>query len=109
MRIVGIGGETSVRFGPPPHRPAPKPKPGPATSGRSLVPVMPPVAAEPDPSAAVSRRSRPSAPFMAHMIATHLGLAQTRARRRASFGEAAALYGAGRPRDGGARILSASA
>lgn len=106
MPIVGIG-EAAVRWGAPCPRSRPAEKSAAPISGRSLVPVMP--AAEPPSKVAGVARSRPSAPFLAQMIATRLGLPQTRAKRRGSFGQAAALYVARRPAAGGARILSASA
>lgn len=107
MPIVGIG-EAAVRLGAPSPRSRPAEKSAAPISGRSLVPVM--LAAEEPPSKVAGvARSRPSAPFLAQMIATRLGLPQTRAKRRGSFGQAAALYVARRPAAGGARILSASA
>jgi hypothetical protein len=42
-----------------------------------------------------ARAARPYAPFIAQLIAAKLGFSQMRARRRASFGEAAAAYDAG--------------
>jgi hypothetical protein len=39
-------------------------------------------------------RARPSAPFLAHLVAAAQGAPQTRARRRATADHAAALYGA---------------
>ncbi|MBZ0216873.1 MAG: hypothetical protein K8F25_09995 [Fimbriimonadaceae bacterium] len=41
--------------------------------------------------------SRQSAPLIAHLIATHLELPQTRMRRRASFKSASNAYDSGRP------------
>lgn len=43
--------------------------------------------------ASTSRRSRPHAPLVAQLIATALGVEQTRVRRRGTVDEAAALYG----------------
>jgi hypothetical protein len=106
MRITGIGGESSVRLGVRSHQPPCAPEKADApVSGRSLVPVEPVVAATP-PSL---RRPRPSAAFLAQVIATSLGLAQTREKRRASMGEATAVYGARGAGKDGHRALSASA
>jgi hypothetical protein len=64
----------------------------PSAAGRSLVPVTPPGVAR-EGSARV-RHQRPSAAFLAQLVATAQGVPQTRARRRASAGHAAATYAA---------------
>jgi hypothetical protein len=63
----------------------------PSATGRSLVPVAPhgPAAATHGP-----HHARPSATFLAQLVAGAQGAPQTRARRRASPGHAAALYAA---------------
>ncbi len=64
--------------------------------GRALVPVEPASASRP---AADRSRPMPSgrvlAPFLAHLIATEAGAAQTRERRRATPAEATGAYLAG--------------
>jgi len=45
-------------------------------------------------SSARRHTPRPAAAFVAHLVATAQGAPQTRARRRASAGEAAAAYAA---------------
>jgi hypothetical protein len=56
-------------------------------SGRSLIPIMPP---QRDPS--FIARSRPSAAFLAQLIAIAQQAPQTRQRRRAEPGDASAAY-----------------
>ena len=65
----------------------------PSATGRSLVPVEGPGS----PCAArraVVHHARPAATFLAQLVATAQGAPQTRVRRRASAGHAAALYAA---------------
>jgi hypothetical protein len=57
---------------------------------RALVAIAPRAPVEPDP---VSRRTY--APFLAHLIATRDGIAQTRQKRRAAPEPGAAAYRAG--------------
>jgi hypothetical protein len=59
----------------------------PLPRGQSLVPVPERAAAE-----AGSRRLRPSAPFLAHLIAAAQGAPQARARRRTAAGDATTIY-----------------
>jgi len=68
-------------------------------SSRSLVPVR----AANNPGDFALSRLRPSAPFLAHLIATAQQAPQTRARRQAEPGEATARYAAtaARPRGRG--------
>jgi hypothetical protein len=63
---------------------------GSAQVNRALVPVTPTVRDSTPPRAG----SRPSADFIAHLIATSAQAPQTRARRRAEPAEAIAAYGA---------------
>ena len=69
----------------------------PPSPGRSLVPVT-----AATPGSAAPSRSRPSAAFLAQLIAIAQGAPQTRARRRAGAGTTTAVYEAesGRPRTG---------
>jgi hypothetical protein len=62
----------------------------PSATGRSLVPVDGP---GPAPGAG-TRYTRPAATFLAQLVAIAQGAPQTRLRRRASAGHAAALYAA---------------
>jgi hypothetical protein len=81
----------AVRHIPPrlaPQDRAANPNDGPAT-GRSLVCVIP--------AQGVTNRhdyTRPSAAFLAQLIAAHTGAPQSRSRRRASAADASALYAA---------------
>lgn len=50
--------------------------------------------------------ARPFAPLVAQLIATHIGVAQTRSKRRAAFSEAVATYR--RPLDRPKRALGAA-
>jgi hypothetical protein len=61
-----------------------------AEVNRALVPVTPTV----QDSTPTRAGSRPSADFIAHLIATSAQAPQTRARRRAEPAEAIAAYGA---------------
>lgn len=61
----------------------------PSATGRSLVPVTQHGAA-----ATGAHYTRPSATFLAQLVAIAQGARQTRARRRASADHAAALYAA---------------
>jgi hypothetical protein len=63
----------------------------PSATGRSLVPVTQPCTAD---TARRSHRARPSATFLAQLVAVAQGAPQTRARRRATSGDAAARYAA---------------
>ncbi len=72
----------------------------PSATGRSLVPVAQPDSAN---AAAGPHHSRPSAAFLTQLVAVAQGAPQTRVRRRATAGDAAALYSAA------ARIERASA
>ena len=71
----------------------------PSATGRSLVPVAQPIAASDGP--ARLHNPRPSAAFLAQLVATAQQAPQTRIRRRATADHAAALYAAadrrGRP------------
>jgi hypothetical protein len=64
----------------------------PSATGRSLIPVTRPEAAHE--SSERCHNQRPSAVFLAQLVAIAQGAPQTRARRRASAGHAAALYAA---------------
>ena len=78
----------------------------PSATGRSLVPV-----AQHGPAGGVSagpHHSRPSAPFLAQLVAIAQGAPQTRIRRRATADHAAALYAAaaaGQPRPSVIKVL----
>ena len=91
MRIVGIGalairGATATR-----RTSSDRRKPGVAeTQSRALIAVE--AAAPIDRSPAMTRY--PAAPFLAHLIATHIQAPQTRARRRAELDEVIAAYAA---------------
>ena len=61
----------------------------PSATGRSLVPVA---QHGPAGAAAGPHHSRPSATFLAQLVAIAQGAPQTRARRRATAGHTAALY-----------------
>ena len=63
----------------------------PSATGRSLVPVA---ASNSMRGTADAHNARASAVFLAQLIAIAQGAPQTRARRRASAGHAAALYAA---------------
>ena len=71
----------------------------PSATGRSLVPVAQPAAAGDGPVRL--HNPRPSAAFLAQLVATAQHAPQTRTRRRATADHAAALYAAadrrGRP------------
>jgi hypothetical protein len=62
----------------------------PSATGRSLVPVDGPGSAR----GAGVHHARPAATFLAQLVAIAQGAPQTRLRRRASAGHAAALYAA---------------
>jgi hypothetical protein len=64
----------------------------PSAAGRSLVPLTRPAAWHE--SSVPVRHQRPSAAFVAQLVAIAQGAPQTRARRRASAGDAAARYAA---------------
>jgi hypothetical protein len=64
----------------------------PSTTGRGLVPLTRPDAAHE--SSERCHNQRPSAAFLAQLVATAQGAPQTRARRRATAGHAAAVYAA---------------
>jgi hypothetical protein len=63
----------------------------PSSTGRSLVPVGGPGSTA---RGAVVHHARPAATFLAQLVAIAQGAPQTRLRRRASAGHAAALYAA---------------
>ena len=91
MRTVGI--DTSViRSGTAPRRTRrDRREPEIAeTEGRALIAVE--AAAPTERSPAMTRY--PAAPFLAHLIATHMQMPQTRARRRADLDEVVAAYSA---------------
>jgi hypothetical protein len=62
----------------------------PGAQSRALVPVTP----SPRPHAGAMARPRPSAPFLAQLIATAQQAPQTRGRRRAEPADACAAYAA---------------
>lgn len=62
----------------------------PGAQSRALVPVTP----SPPPHAGAMARPRPSAPFLAQLIATAQQAPQTRGRRRAEPADACAAYAA---------------
>jgi hypothetical protein len=64
----------------------------PSATGRGLVPVTRPGSAGGDP--ARPHYARPSAVFLAQLVAVAQGAPQTRARRQTTAGHAAALYAA---------------
>jgi hypothetical protein len=63
----------------------------PSATGRNLVPVAQHGSAG---TATEAHHSRPSAAFLAQLVAIAQGAPQTRVRCRATAGDAAALYGA---------------
>jgi len=69
----------------------------PSATGRSLVPVARHGSASD--GAARSRNPRPSAAFLAQLVATAQQAPQTRSHRRATADDAAALYAAADRRD----------
>ena len=83
MRIGGIGGPAIGD-----SRAADRRTPPAETESRALIAVAAPVAG--DRSLPLTRH--PSAPFLAHLIATQQHAPQTRARRRATPEEATAAY-----------------
>ena len=87
MRIGGIG---AAVIGPYSRRPVTSQRePQTAESeSRALIAVAP--AAQAERSGTETRR--PSAPFLAHLIATNIQVPQTRARRRAEPADAVAVY-----------------
>jgi hypothetical protein len=89
MRISGIG---TAAIGPTPRRTATSQhEPHDAeTESRALIAVAP--AAPAERSWTLSRR--PSAPFLAHLIATQMQAPQTRTRRRAEPEDAMSAYAA---------------
>lgn len=91
MRIGGIGGPA---IGGSPRRAADRYAPPPAGTGsRALIALAAPVAG----NRCLPLTRHPSAPFLAHLIATQMQAPQTRARRRATPEEAIALYDSIRP------------
>jgi hypothetical protein len=66
-------------------------------AGRALVPVARAGTASATPAGA--RNPRPSAAFIAHLVATAQGAPQTRSRRRATADHAATLYAAAARKD----------
>jgi len=91
MRIIGIG-SLAVRGAPASRRArGDRREPDVAeTQSRALIAVE--AAAPIDRSAMATRY--PAAPFLAHLIATHMQAPQTRARRRAELDEVIAAYSA---------------
>jgi hypothetical protein len=86
MRIGGASSPVSTltrQFASEAGDPAPR-----AVPGTSLVAVEPPRRSERAPQSI----RHPSAPFVAHLIATRMQAPQTRARRRAEPEEAVAVY-----------------
>jgi hypothetical protein len=89
MRIGGIGGpaigdsRTADRRAPPRAE----------TESRALIAVAAPLAG----NRPLPLTRHPSAPFLAHLIATQMQAPQTRARRRATPEEAIVLYDSIRP------------
>jgi hypothetical protein len=67
-----------------------EPRGNPVAQSRALVPATPETAFEPSPA-----HRRTYAPFLAHLIATREGFAQTRQKRRAAPERGAAAYRAG--------------
>jgi hypothetical protein len=88
MRIGGVSG---AAVGPTTRRAAPEQsQPQDAEiESRALIAVGPAAFVE----RAIVHTRRPSAPFLAHLIATRMQAPQTRARRRAEPEEATAAYG----------------
>jgi hypothetical protein len=87
MRIGGIG---APAIGHPPRRATDRREPQVAeTESRALIAVE--AAAAGDRPLPLTRH--PSAPFLAHLIATRMQTPQTRARRRAEPEQAIAAYG----------------
>ena len=88
MRIGGVSG---AAVGPTTRRAAPElSQPQDAEiESRALIAVEPMASAE----RPIARSRHPSAPFLAHLIATRMQAPQTRARRRAGPEEAVAAYG----------------
>jgi hypothetical protein len=68
-------------------------------TGRALVPVASAAARSTGTRSTGARIPRPSATFLAHLVATAQGAPQTRSRRRASFDHAATLYAAAAPKE----------
>ena len=89
MRVSGISAPTELGVDHPRRRDGVTGSPQPA-AGSAVIPLAPPAAASP----ATRSEHRPTAPFLAHLIATKDGLPQTRERRRAEPIAAANLYGA---------------
>lgn len=87
MRISGIG---AAAIGLSPRRPATRQREpqSAGTESRALIAVAPTVQAE----RSWTETRRPSAPFLAHLIATQMQAPQTRARRRAEPEVAIAVY-----------------
>jgi hypothetical protein len=86
MRIVGASSSLSTvtrQFPGEAHEAAP-----PETQGTALVVVEAPQPSERSPQST----RHPSAPFVAHLIATRMQAPQTRARRRAEPEEAISVY-----------------
>jgi hypothetical protein len=90
MRIGGIGGSA---VGPTTRRAAPdlSAPQGAEAEPRALIAIEPAASTE----RPIARGRHPSAPFLAHLIATRMQAPQTRARRRAEPEEAIAAYRAG--------------
>ena len=82
MRISPIGASGVARGA---RRPAGTPEASPSRALVAIEPAAPHVSPRP-----LARH--PAAPFLAHLIATHLHLPQTRERRRAEPVEAIAAY-----------------
>jgi hypothetical protein len=74
----------------------------PSVTGRSLA-LISQVGASGD-GATYTRHARPSATFLAQLVATAQGAPQTRARRRATADHAAAVYAASAHRDPPSKI-----
>jgi hypothetical protein len=87
MRISGIAGQT---IGPATRRAAAdSPEPD-VTESRALIAIQAPAPAE----RSFTHSRHPAAPFLAHLIATHMRAPQTCARRRVEPGEAISVYAA---------------
>jgi hypothetical protein len=90
MRAGGIKSPTTLGVDPVSRRNDAAPGLPEPAAGSAVIPLTPTATAKP---VSLSAR-RPTAPFLAHLIATHDGLPQTRARRRVEPAVAANLYGA---------------
>ena len=85
MRIIGANAAFSTTAGRSANADDTR---APETQGRALIAVEAPRRGERSPHSA----SHPSAPFVAHLIATRMQAPQTRERRRAEPEEAIAVY-----------------